>query len=142
MLTGERGTKRASTIRFLEILKPAESREDLEEIAFNDLPGPAGGPEEEINKQPVSDRYLVGVPVPKGWKAVVSCSSEPLTAERNPDPEGRMLHAAACHACLFAPETSCERENKFSREFCFSHRNDGCVWRHPAANISELDYCR
>lgn len=41
------------------------------------------------------------------------CSSDPLCAERNPDPEGRMLHAAACHACLFAAETSCERGNKY-----------------------------
>lgn len=24
-----------------------------------------------------------------------------------------MLHGAACHACLFAPETSCERGNKY-----------------------------
>jgi len=23
------------------------------------------------------------------------------------------LHAAACHACLFAPETSCERGNRY-----------------------------
>ncbi len=41
------------------------------------------------------------------------CSSDPLCAERDPDPEGRVLHAAACHACLFASETSCERGNKY-----------------------------
>jgi hypothetical protein len=23
------------------------------------------------------------------------------------------VHAAACHACLFAPETSCERGNRY-----------------------------
>jgi hypothetical protein len=23
------------------------------------------------------------------------------------------LHGAACHACMFAPETSCERGNKY-----------------------------
>jgi hypothetical protein len=23
------------------------------------------------------------------------------------------LHGAACHACLFAPETSCERGNRY-----------------------------
>ena len=27
--------------------------------------------------------------------------------------EGNTLHAASCHACLFAPETSCERGNKY-----------------------------
>ena len=24
-----------------------------------------------------------------------------------------VVHAAACHACLFVPETSCERGNKY-----------------------------
>ena len=41
------------------------------------------------------------------------CSSDPLCADHQPDPEGNTLHAAACHACLFAPETSCERGNKY-----------------------------
>ena len=41
------------------------------------------------------------------------CSSDPLCADHQPDPEGSTLHAAACHACLFAPETSCERGNKY-----------------------------
>ncbi len=27
--------------------------------------------------------------------------------------DGNTLHAASCHACLFAPETSCERGNKY-----------------------------
>jgi uncharacterized protein DUF1998 len=41
------------------------------------------------------------------------CASDPLCAEHEPDPEGMTLHAAACHACLFAPETSCERGNRY-----------------------------
>lgn len=41
------------------------------------------------------------------------CSSDPLCAEQSPDQQGRALHAAACHACMFAPETSCERGNKY-----------------------------
>ncbi len=41
------------------------------------------------------------------------CSSDPLCAEHEPSSQGRTLHAAACHACLFAPETSCERGNKY-----------------------------
>jgi hypothetical protein len=34
---------------------------------------------------------------------------------RNTDPTdgAPSLHWAACHACLFSPETSCERGNKF-----------------------------
>jgi hypothetical protein len=41
------------------------------------------------------------------------CASDPLCAERTPLMEPAELHAAACHACLFVPETSCERGNRF-----------------------------
>ena len=41
------------------------------------------------------------------------CSSDPLCADHGPDMDGSTLHGAACHACLFAPETSCERGNTF-----------------------------
>lgn len=41
------------------------------------------------------------------------CSSDPLCAERKPDADGRGIHGAACHACLFAPETSCECGNRY-----------------------------
>src|SRR5690606_23310482 len=41
------------------------------------------------------------------------CSSDPLCSEHRAGNEGTSLHAASCHACLFAPETSCERGNKY-----------------------------
>ena len=41
------------------------------------------------------------------------CASDPLCAEHHPYQGGITLHAASCHACLFAPETSCERGNKY-----------------------------
>ena len=41
------------------------------------------------------------------------CASDPLCAEHAPSMRGMTLHAAACHACLFAPETSCERGNRY-----------------------------
>lgn len=41
------------------------------------------------------------------------CSSDPLCAEHTPRSEGLTLHGAACHACLFLPETSCERGNRY-----------------------------
>lgn len=41
------------------------------------------------------------------------CASDPLCAEHHPYHGGNSLHAASCHACLFAPETSCERGNKY-----------------------------
>ena len=41
------------------------------------------------------------------------CSSDPLCAEHHAGQEETTLHGASCHACLFAPETSCERGNKY-----------------------------
>ena len=40
------------------------------------------------------------------------CASDPLCAEHHPR-DGITLHGASCHACLFAPETSCERGNRY-----------------------------
>ncbi len=39
------------------------------------------------------------------------CSSDPLCAEHLPREPFQDLHGAACHACLFASETSCEANN-------------------------------
>lgn len=53
------------------------------------------------------------------------CASDPLCAEHVP--EGTTLHWAACHACQFCPETSCERGNRFldrSLLVATMHRND------------------
>lgn len=41
------------------------------------------------------------------------CGADPLCAEHSPIADGRSIHGACCHACLFAPETSCERGNRF-----------------------------
>jgi len=41
------------------------------------------------------------------------CSSDPLCADHHPIGENISLHGAACHTCLFSPETSCERGNKY-----------------------------
>jgi hypothetical protein len=40
------------------------------------------------------------------------CASDPLCSEHDPRKDGS-LHGAACHACLFAPETSCEIGNRY-----------------------------
>lgn len=40
------------------------------------------------------------------------CSSDPLCADHAPTADASM-HAAACHACQFASETSCERGNRY-----------------------------
>src|SRR5579884_333775 len=41
------------------------------------------------------------------------CASDPLCADHHPYQQGTTLHGAACYACLFLPETSCERGNKY-----------------------------
>jgi hypothetical protein len=41
------------------------------------------------------------------------CGSDPLCAEHLPHETEDSLHGAACHSCLFVPETSCERGNRY-----------------------------
>jgi hypothetical protein len=41
------------------------------------------------------------------------CASDPLCAEHTPLVGPQTLHGAACHACMFVPETSCERGNRY-----------------------------
>ena len=41
------------------------------------------------------------------------CSSDPLCADHLPVDPSQALHAAACHACLFASETTCESNNRW-----------------------------
>ena len=61
----------------------------------------------------------LGRPERLGWhidqalETMQHCSSDPLCAEHGPSQEGTTLHGAACHACMFVPETSCERGNKY-----------------------------
>jgi hypothetical protein len=41
------------------------------------------------------------------------CSADPLCATHSPEGLETTLHRAACHSCLFLPETSCERGNRY-----------------------------
>ena len=54
----------------------------------------------------------LGPLVSQALEAARLCSSDPLCAEHDPTVHSR-LHGAACHACLFAAETSCEKGNHF-----------------------------
>jgi hypothetical protein len=49
----------------------------------------------------------------QAFESVRICASDPLCSEHPPSTDGRGIHAACCHACLFAPETSCERGNRY-----------------------------
>lgn len=56
----------------------------------------------------------LGYLICQALKNIRLCASDPFCAEHEPDAGGPVtLHGAACHACMFAPETSCERGNKY-----------------------------
>lgn len=56
----------------------------------------------------------LGRAIDRAMSEMSICASDPLCAEHPPDiDDGRELHGAACHACLFAPETSCEMGNQW-----------------------------
>ena len=58
------------------------------------------------------------------------CASDPLCAEHHPMKDGLTLHGAACHACLFLPETSCERGQQVpGSHACSSRRSSRTTWR-------------
>ncbi len=54
----------------------------------------------------------LGYHIAGALEAMEYCASDPLCAEHLTF-EDNTLHGAACHACLFAPETYCERGNKY-----------------------------
>ncbi len=64
---------------------------------------------------------LVQLSEPERLERVVSgalyrarrCSSDPICAMRTPQNPEDFLHGAACHCCVMASETSCERANRF-----------------------------
>jgi hypothetical protein len=55
----------------------------------------------------------LGRHIDRALRELTLCSSDPLCADHTPDVDGATLHGACCHACLFAPETSCERGNRY-----------------------------
>ncbi len=54
----------------------------------------------------------LGALIERALDAAGMCTSDPLCSEHDPREHGR-LYGAACHACLFAAETSCERGNQY-----------------------------
>lgn len=54
---------------------------------------------------------VLGTHLDAALEQVRLCASDPLCAEHAP--QEAVLHGAACHACLFASETSCEHGNKY-----------------------------
>ncbi|BAU14387.1 hypothetical protein LEP3755_49340 [Leptolyngbya sp. NIES-3755] len=99
----------------------------LRERIYSKLPNEENGPMAGIliyTAAPDSEGTLGGL-VSLGQPAILGrhldqaleqmrlCASDPLCAEHSPLQSPNTLHWAACHACLFSPETSCERGNKY-----------------------------
>lgn len=61
----------------------------------------------------LGDPVTFGRILDQALEALRICASDPLCAEQPAFTDGRGIHAASCHACLFAPETSCERGNRY-----------------------------
>lgn len=57
-------------------------------------------------------RDRLGALIEQALDSARLCSSDPLCADHDPLVHGR-LYGAACHACLFSAETSCERGNHY-----------------------------
>lgn len=55
----------------------------------------------------------LGAHIGAALRGMQLCASDPYCSEHGIETEGTTLHGACCHACLFAPETSCERGNTF-----------------------------
>lgn len=75
--------------------------------AASDSEGTLGGLV-SLGRPDVLGRY-----VQQAMESMRLCTSDPLCAERKPEPDGRSIHGASCHACLFSPETSCECGNRY-----------------------------
>lgn len=56
---------------------------------------------------------LLGEHIRQAMDMAGLCASDPLCAEHRPLGDALSLHGAACHACQFMPETSCERGNRY-----------------------------
>jgi hypothetical protein len=54
----------------------------------------------------------LGRHIKRAFEKVSLCASDPLCSEHKAG-SSEKLHGAACHACSFLPETSCERGNKY-----------------------------
>ena len=75
--------------------------------AASDSEGTLGGLVSLGEPQPL------GRHIQQALEAMRICASDPLCSEHPISGDGRAVHGACCHACLFASETSCERGNRY-----------------------------
>jgi hypothetical protein len=87
--------------------------------ASNDSEGTLGG------LVALADPRFLGRLLDAALEDARTCSSDPLCAERVPEAPSDQLHVAACHACLFASETSCESGNRWLHRAVLVDLGDG-----------------
>lgn len=61
----------------------------------------------------LGEPFTLGRHLQQALESMRLCASDPLCSEHQPDTHGRGIHGACCHACQFAPETACERGNRY-----------------------------
>src|SRR5260370_12621150 len=85
----------------LQPLSPSALRDELERLVLQDLLGPAGGPEEEIDEGSVRDRYLVGALAPRDQQVLPEEMDELAIPEEGSVEEGANDDAALQIASLY-----------------------------------------
>jgi len=90
-------------------LRPQRGRADGRDHAVHGGPGQRG----DARRPGLTGRRdRLGSLIEQALDAARLCWSDPLCADHDPRDRGD-LFGAACHACLFASETSCERGNHY-----------------------------
>jgi hypothetical protein len=110
-LTLQCGYTAASVRERIYSRDPSEDREAMAGLliytAASDSEGTLGG------LVSLGEPSVLATHLHQALEEITLCASDPLCAEHPPSRDALTLHGAACHACLFAPETSCERGNKY-----------------------------
>jgi len=76
----------------------------------------------------LGESQVLGNHIDQALERTRLCASDPLCSENRPDADGLTLHGAACHACMFVSETSCERGNKYlDRSFLVETMANPCT---------------
>jgi hypothetical protein len=61
----------------------------------------------------LGDQLTLGRHLQQALENMRLCASDPLCSDHRPDTLGRGIQGACCHACQYAPETSCEHGNRY-----------------------------
>ena len=95
-----------TTAPALPPITPHAIRDELTEMVVNDLLGPAGGPDEELNQREdrVTGRYLVGMLAPKSTP-VEAETQDTLGTDDQDDPEVGATDASTPPASTFFPNS-------------------------------------